>query len=348
MLARLVLGAVAAASFGWVPTHAFPVPRPPVPPTKPGALPLEFQVKMHDDSQLSVLLLDTSVTVVTKYGKLVVPSADVRKIEPGFRYAAGVEERVNRAIEDLGAPEFKVREEAEGVLVSLGLSAVPGVRRATKSTDPEVASRAATVMKTLRKKVPEDKFEVPDYDVVETAEFTFRGRIEASQVRVRTKHFGDAAVPLADIRSFASAAKGGASEFAVDAAQFAKTNNGVWMETKVEVGDGQQLTITATGQIDQWPQQPGQYLCIPSGQMTVNGMVQPNRGNPFGPGGMQMVGSPGQLVGRIGPNGATFVIGAGYKGPASGSGKLYVRIGGSPWGVDSSGAYSVKVTIGGR
>ena len=56
---------------------------------------------MHDDSQLSVVLLDPSVTVATKYGRLVVPAADIRRIEPGFRYAAGVEEQVNKAIDDL-------------------------------------------------------------------------------------------------------------------------------------------------------------------------------------------------------------------------------------------------------
>ena len=345
MLARLVLGLAASASLGWAAGHAFPA-RPPAPPAKPAAGSHEFNVKMHDDSQLAVVLLDSSITVSTKYGKLVVPAADVRRSEPGFRYAAGVEERVNKAIDDLGAAEYKHREEAEGVLISLGLPAVPGVRRATKSADPEVANRAAAVLKALRKKVPDEQMELQDHDVVETTEFTLRGRIEATQVKVRTKHFGDAALPLADIRTFAAAAKGGATDITVDAFQYAKTNNGVWMETKVEVSDGQQLTITATGQIDQWPQQPGQYMCNPAGQQTVNGMVQPNRVVAFGPNGAVAAGTSGQLVGRVGPNGATFVIGAGYKGPASGSGKLYLRIGGSPWGVDSSGSYSVKVSVG--
>jgi hypothetical protein len=346
MLARLVLGLVAVASLGWAVSHAFPapgVPRPPVPAAKSADGPLEFQVKMHDDSQLSVLLLDPSVTVVTKYGRLVIPAADVRRIEPGFRYAPGVEERVNMAIDDLGSPEFRTREDAEGVLISLGAGAVPGVRRATKSADAEVVNRANAVLKNLRGKLPADALDARDHDVVDTTEFTARGRIEATQVKVRTKHFGEASLPLADIRTFASARNAGSTEVPLDAALYGKSNNvqWVWLETNIDVQAGQSLDITATGQVDLNPAQAGQFLGTPAGNVTVNGAVQN-----FQPGQFGGTGMPGQVVGRVGPAGTPFVIGAAYKGKVAAGGKLFLRIAGSPWNNDSSGTYTVKVTPG--
>lgn len=340
MPSRLFAGVLAAACVA-VASAGPAQPPAKAPPDPPPPSPTDFTVKLNDESQFSVVLLDPAVTIVTKYGKLVVPAAEIRKIEPGFRYPIGAEQKVNKAVEDLGAPEYKAREEAESALVGFGVAAVPAVRRAAKSEDPEVARRAGAVLKNLAAKLPADKMEVRDHDLVETAEFTARGRIEGTQLKVKTKHFGESSIPLADMRTFASAVRGGPTEFALDAAQYGKQNQSVWMETSVELTDGQQVEITANGQIDLWPQQPGQYLGTPSGQMTVNGGIQPFRGAGAG-------GTPGQVLGRIGPNGVQFVVGAAYKGRVSGTGKLHLRIVGSPWSNDCAGNYTMKVIAGGR
>lgn len=340
MVSRMLTGVLLASLCGAA-AHSFPTP--PLAPAKAAATSAEFQVKLHDDSQIAVTLLDPSVTVVTKYGKLVVPASEVRRIEPGFRYPAGVEGKVNKAIEDLGSPEYKVREEAEGALIGFGVSAVPGTRRALKSEDPEVARRAAAVMKNLEGKLTAEKISVRDHDVVETAEFTARGRIEESQVKVRTKHFGEAALALAEIRTFTAVGRGGTLDIALDAAQYGKMNNIVWLETNLELSDGQALEITSAGQVDLNPQQPGQFMGGPNGQILVNGNQQNFRAGQFGG-----VGQPGQVVGRVGQNGTPFVIGTAYKGKAGGSGKLYLRVVGSPWNSDSSGICTVKVIAGGK
>ena len=47
------------------------------------------------------------------------------------------------------------------------------------------------------------------------------------------------------------------AEFALDAGKYAKLNQADWMETPVEIFSGQQLEVTASGKIDQWPQGPG-------------------------------------------------------------------------------------------
>jgi hypothetical protein len=343
MFTRLVPVVAVVLALGWAASFA----QPPKVKTEPKDDPKSaakadpkgaavFELRMHDDTVMKVVLLDPSVTLVTKYGKLTIPAAEVRRLEFGFRYPDGLEEKINKTVGELGSPDFRTREDAEQALANIGHFAIPAVRRAVKGDDPEAVRRAQAVLKLLENKLGEGKTELRDYDVVETAEFTAKGRLEIGVLKVRTKYFGDATVKLTDIKSFRSAGSASNGEFSLDAAKYAKMNQSDWLETMIEVTSGQQLEVTASGRVDQWPQGPGQYMVGPEGQ-NVGG---------FRPGGFQAaVGLPGQVVGRIGANGTQFAIGASFKGKVTESGKLYLRIGPSPWNCDSTGTYKVVVNV---
>jgi hypothetical protein len=145
-------------------------------------------------------------------------------------------------------------------------------------------------------------------------------------------------VKLTDIKSFRSVGSASGAEFALDAAKYAKTNQADWFETSIEVSSGQQLEVTASGKIDQWPQGPGQYMCEPGG-------LPGQPPGQFLPGGVPRVGVPGQVVARIGPTGTSFAVGASYKGKANDTGRLYLRISPNPWNCDSAGSYKVAVNV---
>jgi hypothetical protein len=293
---------------------------------------------------VKVTLLDPSLVVSTKYGKLTVPTAEVRRVELGFRYPDGAEARIAKAVEGLGSPDFQAREEAEKALVRFEHLAVPAIRRASRSSDPEVSRRAASAMKKLEDKLPAEKLEVRDADVVEAAEFTARGQIEGGQVRVRSRYFGESVLKLTDVRTLRATGGTASGEVAVDAAVHAKFNNPQWLETRIEVSEGERLEVSATGQVDLWPQGPGVYMSGPAGLPGYGAGARvggPGLGAPAG--GV----APGQLVGRVGANGTPFVIGEKFSGKAPAAGRLYLRIGQSPWGNDSTGVYKVKVSTAG-
>lgn len=351
MFQRLIPAAVVVAALGWMVSAA----QPPVEPArnpkaatkadeKPAVKadskndPATFELRMLDDTVMKVVLLESSVSLVTRYGKLSIPASEVRRLEFGFRYPEGMESKINTAIADLGSPDFRTREDAEQRLAEIGHFAIPALRRALKSEDPEVVRRAQAVLKLLEGKMGDNKFEPRDYDVVETAEFTAKGKLELGMLKVRTKYFGDTTVKITDIKSFRSVGSASNSEFALDAAKYAKMNQADWMETAIDVSSGQQLEVTASGKIDQWPQGPGQYMC------EAGGMPGYGAGQVL-PGGMARIGTPGQIVGKIGPNGTPFAIGASYKGKVGDSGKLYLRIGPSPWNCDCTGSYKVTVNV---
>jgi hypothetical protein len=347
MFQRLIPAAAVVAALGWAVSFAQPPAADPdrkgkadakgEPKTAPKNDPNTFELRTLDDTVMKVVLLEPSLSLVTRYGKLTVPAGEVRRLEFGFRYPEGVEEKITKGIADLGSPDFRTREDAEQRLAELGHFAIPALRRAVKGEDPEVVRRARAVLKLLESKLGEDKAEFRDYDVVETAEFTAKGRLELGALKVRTKYFGDATVKLTDIKSFRSAGSSSQAEFALDAAKYAKMTQTDWMETSIEVSSGQLLEVTASGKIDQWPQGPGQYMCEPNGLQGYAGG--------FLPGGGVRVGLPGQIMGKIGTNGTPFAIGASYKGKIGDSGKLYMRIGPSPWNCDSTGSYKVIVNV---
>jgi hypothetical protein len=319
-------------------TPDHPPPKPAAPPGPP-----EFEITFADQSAVRAHLLDATVLVATKYGKLTIPIRDIKRIELGFRYPDGVEAKIGAAVNDLGANDFPVREAAEKTLLDLKAYAGPAVLKAMKSPDKEVAKRADGLAKRIAESASADRPEPKEFDTIETGEFTFQGKLETVVIRVKTKYFAESPLKIAELRAVKVVGHENTDTIAVDAAKYGRNNDHqTWLETTVEVVAGKPLDVTASGQIDLWPQQGGQYFVQPNG-VPQHGSVQlisaSNRGYQF---------VSGTLLGKIGPTGEPFVVGSNYKAArATQQGKLYLKIAGSPWGNVSQGSYQVKVKTGG-
>lgn len=319
-----------------------------------------FEARFVDGSVVMVSVNEASVAVNTKYGKLTVPLNEVKKIDLGFRYPAGVETQVRAAVEDLGASDYKTREDAQKRLIAFGEYAVPGVRAGTKSGTPEVAERCSQILKKLADKVPAEKMDPREADVVVTEELTIRGTIETTSFKAKSKYFGEATVKLVDLKEFRPLGAKSEGNFTLEASKYAKQGWGGWYDTGLEVSKDQAIDIAVTGQIDQWPQEPGRYMAGPNGSGaqiagpggTGGGMPGGARGGMGGPGmapgGMGALYQSGAVYGRVGANGAVFKIGANYKqAGAPASGKLFLIIAPSNWGNESAGEFKVTIKSGG-
>ncbi|OWK46897.1 hypothetical protein [Fimbriiglobus ruber] len=304
--------------------------------------PPEFEARFVDDSVLRITSLDATLPVVTKYGKLQVAMADILRMEIGFRYPEGVEAKVDEAVTRLGAASFKDREEAERELFKFGEYALPALKRATKATDAEVQRRSETLLKRLHDKLPAEKQDFRDYDLIETPELTLRCRVEPAGLKVKTKLFGETTIRLADVRTLRTTVAFG-SDLTVEAAKYGRQNDQTWFDTGVDVTANQKLELTASGTVDLAPNQGGQIVCGPAGNPNngVGSLMTPNRG--------VFRFAPGLLVGRIGADASPFPIGANYVGQHAGTGgRLYLKIVPGIWGgIEPTGAYKVKVKTGG-
>jgi hypothetical protein len=318
------------------------------PPTPAQAGDTNFEVQFRDESNLKLFINDTTIPITTKYGALNIPISDVRKIRMGFRYPAGSKAKIEEACKNLGAPAFIDRETAEKALLGFKESAIPLLKKTANSPDPEIAGRAESILSQLSKTLPEEAFDIRDGDSVETPDFTIVGNITITEMKVRSKHFGDSQLQIADVRELRSVitaiSKGSLS---IDGSKYAKMDWSAWSDTKITIAKGAKFMIAATGQIDQWPMEPGRYMSGPGGTTaSVNNLPPGLVNNPNGAMVYRQFRS-GMLIGKIGESGIPFAVGANYSSARSTTaGKLYLAIAPSSWGNnDCSGSYKVTVKI---
>jgi len=319
-----------------------------------------IEVRFADDSVVKMVLKDGGIDVATRYGRLTVPTADVRRIEFGLRVPDETAKRIDAALIRLGGREAAARDSAIAELLALRESAYPALRRAAEGKDADLAKRAAEVVKMLSETVPAERRQLPAHDTVVAAEFTILGRVEASALQAKSPYFGETTLKLAELRSVRRLADERTTTLSVDAARHGGAQES-WLDTGIEVRAGLILRVMASGTIE---------VRSPDGSVTQVGPDGRNRrtdrgdrggmapgGGPGGPGGFPARGgraapgggvvssSAGALIARIG-DGRLFAVGSRYEGEAPASGRLFLRIYPDADGSECVGTYSVRVGAG--
>jgi hypothetical protein len=320
------------AAFVFLPINLSAEPAPARPDTSKGLNGVE--VRLVDGSRIHMVILQESLEVVTKYGTLTVPTRDVRKIDFGVRPTEAIRKRITDAIGKLGSVSYKEREGASGDLLAIGPPAYLSLQQAKKSPDREVAHRAETLLEQMRQKFSEDQLRTREDDLVQTLDFTIAGRVTSPTIRAMTTIFGDTQLKVSDLRSIRVLGGQAEVEVNVDAAKY--TSNRNWMDTGVLLSLDDEVTVTASGQVD---------LMINGGGNMVTGPAGSHQwGNGPGGGGHP----PGALLGKIGDSGTVFVVGESYKTTCKKEGRLYLQIAPGPWGGNMvGGSYKVNIS-GGR
>ncbi|HZT79742.1 MAG TPA: LCCL domain-containing protein [Gemmataceae bacterium] len=183
-------------------------------PAKPGktAGAAGFEARFTDNSSLKLTLRDERIELVSPYGKLSIPVAEVRQIDFRTRLSEDALRRIDAAVTHLGSQQYRQREEASAELLRLGAKAYPALQLAARSKDPEVARRAEAILDKIRETVSEEDLQVREYDVVETGHSRISGRIESATLKANTSQFGEVQLKLADVRSLRSLAAGPGGE----------------------------------------------------------------------------------------------------------------------------------------
>jgi hypothetical protein len=295
----------------------------------------QSEVRFTNDSVVRMSILQERVEVMTKFGKLSIPIAEIVKIDFGVHVPPDLDKKITQAIADLDSENYKTRELALNNLVGWGPYAYPQVYQAVKTGPLEVKKRAQLAMDKLKAKHPAHKLRLRQHDLIFTENFTVVGQITTLTIKAKAENFGEVELQLAKLRAIRSLATGLDAEATVDAGKYAVS--GQWMDSGFEARDGMRLHIVASGNVDLWPQQGGRFSCGPGGFDQNAGFGKKVKG-----GGLQL---PGTLLGRIGTDGPTFVIGDSYDGPTNREGKLFLQIVPSPWMPGGSvGTYNVKIS----
>jgi len=170
-------------------------------PAKAAAEAAAVEVHFNDASNLKVRLRDEKLELVTPYGKLTIPVAEVRRIEFATRVPDEVTKKIDAAVANLAKEDFKAREAATAELLALGATAYPALLKAANSSDAEVKKRVEELLTKLREEVPEERLEIKPHDVIHTEHSKIAGRISAPSLKVSTAQFGEQQMKLSDVRS---------------------------------------------------------------------------------------------------------------------------------------------------
>jgi hypothetical protein len=287
------------------------------------------EVRFGDGSLVRMTILQDNLEVMTKYGKLTIPLREIRRVDFGLHLPEGVSQQIDQSIKQLGSETYKERDEAVKHLVHYGPLAYPFLQRASRNPDPEVSQRATGVIKRITDKTAPENLRIKEEDHIQTVEFPITGRILHPIIKAHSTHFGELSLKLSDLRTLFVRGTSGDSELVVDAARHGSAPE-QWLDTGVVVDPSQRLIVVGEGQVDLWPQGPGQYMTGPKGYSTA------------GKGGNFMAGA---LIAKIGESGKAFLIGERYEGAPTEEGKVYLQIVPSPWNNASSGSFRVRITM---
>ncbi len=277
--------------------------------------PAQHRIHLDDGSIITGKLAVPAFTVKTEYGLLTVPVEDVNSIIPGLETRESYTREVKMLVKSLGAASYGEREAAQKRLLDMGPSVIPLVDRYGKTTEAEVQKRVEELLLNLESQASlmsdEDRefYSVRDEDSLVTPHFKVVGKVQPSQIQVDSK-YGKLTVKLEDVKQILQVGQDGPTitkQYSVSGEHRAMTN---WLDTGLKLERGAEVMITARGQITMSPWGGG-YISTPDGAMGI-GWYSQNQ-IPFG-----------ALVGRIGDNGETFMIGKSSRFKAERSGKLYL------------------------
>jgi hypothetical protein len=163
-----------------------------------------FDAAFTENGNMRLAVEVDRIELETPFGKLYIPTREIRSIDFAIRLSEAEQKRLDAAIFNLGSSDFPMREEATRTLLDLGVKAYSPLLKAAKHADLEVAHRAQEVAVKLREKLTEAELTPRDYDIVETEHSRIAGKIAGDQIAVRTSQFGTQQLRLTDVRSLTS------------------------------------------------------------------------------------------------------------------------------------------------
>lgn len=273
-------------------------------------------MRLQDGSLVNGTVKADKIEVVTSYGKLTVPWAEVLSIKFGNRPTEKLEVEIQNSIRDLSSVKHQERESASRNLALIGPPALP-LLLAIPEANLEAKTRAKPIIQSIRENYPE-RSEAGQDDLIETSTgFTIKGKVSESIFAAHGDSLGDIRV----LRHNLVWLERGDKEVSLNI-----TEAEGWVKV-IAARSGCKIVVKAEGVIDLWVQSPGTYTATPRGHNA------PGKTQPF---------LSGALIGKLG-DGVPFMIGAEYTVSAHDNAVFYLSINPSTWNALSTGSFSVKV-----
>lgn len=305
----------------------------------------EFTLTLKDGNVVTGEAKVSSLLLTTDFGKLTIPIKNVTSIELGLhRDDSKKFEVINLAKQLLNSSE-EMRSKAYSSLVALNPSSIPvlediiyeGTYEPSSFNDYTLSS-ALNELKVMHN--VSSHYKTKDVAFIDY-EYNMGGKYEFNEIELKTE-YGTLKIPREKIEKidvmYFDANSDGMKSFKLFAATHISSNqNGGWLKTGVMVKNGQNIKITANGEVTLASLSNNTYK--PDGASKSISATDFNA--PINSSNL----SYGNVVFKIGDNGVQTKAGANYTGRANATGMLYISIYETVYNASNSGFYIAKIKV---
>lgn len=312
---------------------------------------VEVNLKLRDGSIVSGTSSISDISLVTDFGKLVIPTKNVSSIKVGIPSDKGVYDKAKSYLSQLGNSSDELKKGAYEELVKLGIKAIPAV--SDFINDPKNTIEYSgeytpdNALNELKSNGNVDDF-TDGKDIVDIdGQYTIGGNYEFTKLDVKTE-YGNLSIPKEKIKSIdvMFINSDGANELSfklLGSKNISSNTNGGWLKTGVMLKTGQKFSISASGEVVIASLSNQKYH--PDGSYeSATGEKYPATTDEYTS--TTTYPSYGNVVYKIGETStSTLKAGAKFNGTATSSGMLYISIYETVYNASNTGSYSVKVSL---
>lgn len=319
---------------------------------------VEVRLALRDGNTMTGTTKISSVNLSTDYGRLEVPIKNVSSIKLGISADKATSEKVISLVKQLANASEEVRKNAYNELTGMSIRAVPALSEFIFSAKYEPGTytdfTAEAALNELRSKHNlTDDVSAKDILTID-GEYTMGGSYDFKNIDLKTE-YGTLSIPKEKIQHIDvmyTSASEGEMVFKLHASKHISSNiNGGWLKTGITVKPGQQINISATGEVTFASLSGSKYK--PDGTVSspastydygYDGDYNYNTTAPA-TGVAYTYPTYGNVVYKIGETGAASRAGDKFSGNANAAGMLYLSIYETVYNPANTGSYTVKVSV---
>lgn len=306
--------------------------------------PAEVTVKLRDGSNVTGTTSLADISLITDYGKLIIPVKSVSSIQVGIPTDKAVSDKAISFLKQLNSTSDDIKKGAYDELVKLGIKAIPAITNFTEDPKNQTEYTGDYTPDNALAEIKAANFiddATTDKDVLSIDnQYTMGGTYEFSKLDVKTE-YGNLSIPKEKIKTIdiSYINENGSNDFSfklIASKNISGNNNGGWLKTGIMLKNGQKFSIVATGEVTLASLSNQKYH--PNGSATESTSDYSTDASTYP--------TYGNVVYKIGEQSTTALrAGAKFNGSSSSAGMLYLSIYETVFNAANTGSYSVKVIL---
>ncbi|MBL1233787.1 MAG: hypothetical protein COA31_013790 [Flavobacteriales bacterium] len=305
----------------------------------------EFTLTLKDGNIVTGTTKVSNVLLITDYGKLDIPIKNVSSISLGIHPDNSLKNTIVNLAKQLQSAIEDNRKKAYDQLVNLKISAIPVIEEVLYSETQETPIHYDYSLTTALSELKAihsvgNSYSTKDIITIDY-EYSMGGKYDFSTVSLKTE-YGDLTIPREKIEKIDILyidASADSKTFKLMASTHISSNqNGGWLKTGIVVKPGQNISMTASGEVV--------LASLSNNAYKSDGSVKNSSSDDFNTNSSTST-SPayGNVVFKIGDSGTVTKAGAKYNGKASAAGMLYISIYETVYNASNTGFYVTNVTV---